>query len=124
MAKAWKRTWRVSWNACGMCFSITPGTPSGPAALWFGVRRRASWKMAGVICPISIGTEGVGVGWTWPSQGNGAPGGNVGSGERGAVSIIVSCVNTYDGVVRRLTDFSSLKMCCRVVGCPLRGAED
>ena len=66
--------------------------------------------MAGVICPISNSTEEVGVGWTWPSQWNGAPGGSVGSGERAVVSSSVSCVNTSDGVVRRRSDFTSLKM--------------
>ena len=66
--------------------------------------------MAGVICPISIGTEGVWVGWTWPIQGNGASGGSVGSGERDFVSIRVSCVNTSEGVARRRPDFSSRKM--------------
>ena len=66
--------------------------------------------MAGVICPISVGTEEVRVGWTWPSQGNGALGGDVGSGERVVVSISVSWVNTSDRVVRRRPDFSSHKM--------------
>jgi len=56
--------------------------------------------MAGVICPISIGAEEVGVGRTWPSQENGAPGGSVGSGERATVSVCVSCVNTSNGVAR------------------------
>ena len=93
-----------------MCFSTTPGTPYGSASEWFGVLRRASWKIAGVIWPISIGTEEVGAGRTWPGQGNGAPGGNVGSGERVVVSICVSCVNASDGVVRRRLDFSSRKM--------------
>ncbi len=63
-----------------------PGTPSGPAALWFGVRRRASWKIAGLIWSISIGSGEAGVGRTWLSQGKGAPGGSVGSGERALVS--------------------------------------
>ena len=47
-----------------------------------------------------MGTEEVGVGRTWASHGNGAPGGSVGSGERDVVSILSSCVITSDGVVR------------------------
>jgi hypothetical protein len=66
--------------------------------------------MAGVICPINIGTEKVGVGQTCPSQGNGAPGGSVGSGERAIVSILVSCFTTSDGVVRRSPDLSSRRI--------------
>jgi hypothetical protein len=42
--------------------------------------------MAGVICPAIIGTDDVGVGRTWPSQGNGAPGGRVEYRERAIVS--------------------------------------
>jgi len=63
-----------------------------------------------MICPINIGTEEVEVGWTWPSQGNSAPGGSVGSGERAAVSISERCVNTSAGVVRRRPNVSSRKM--------------
>jgi len=87
--------------------STSPGTPYGPAALWFGVRRRASWKMVGVIWSINIVTEEVGVGWTWPSHGNGAPGGSVGSGDRAFVSNFSSCVITSVGVVSRRPDVSS-----------------
>ena len=58
--------------------------------------------MVGVIWPIGIGTEEVEVGRTWPSHVNGAPGGRVESGERVAVSMLLSsCVITTDGVVRR-----------------------
>ena len=84
----------ASWNADGMCFSTKPGTLFGPATLWFGVRRRASWKMVGVIWTIIIGTEEVGVGRTWPSHGESAPGGIVGSGESDVVSLFSSCVIT------------------------------
>jgi len=87
--------------------STKPGTPYGPAALWFRERRRASWKMTGVIWPISIGTEEVGVGRTWSIQGYGAPRGSVGSGKRAVVSICVSCVITSDGAVRRRPNASS-----------------
>jgi len=90
-------------------------TTSGSAALWVSVRRRASWKMAGVICPIDNGTEEMGVGRTRPRQGNGAPGGSVGSGERAIVSICVRCDSTSDGVVRKMPDLSS-RMTERSVG--------
>jgi len=66
--------------------------------------------MAGVTCPISIGTEEVGVSLTWPSRGNGAPGGSVGSGERAYVSILVRCSITSDGAVRRSQDLSSRRI--------------
>ena len=56
---------------------------------------------------IIIGTEEVGDGLTWPIQGNGAPGGSVGSGERVVVSICVSYVITSDGMVKRRPDASS-----------------
>jgi hypothetical protein len=97
----------ASWNAGGMCLSTRPGTLSRPAALWFGVRRRASWKMVGVIWPISIGTEEVGVDRMWSSQGNGAPEGSVGSGERAAVSSFSSCAIISVGVVSSHPDVSS-----------------
>ena len=63
--------------------------------------------MAGVIWPISISTEEVGIGRTWPSQENGAPGVSVESGERAVVSIFVSCVITSDGAVIRRPYVSS-----------------
>jgi hypothetical protein len=110
MAIAWKTRWRALWNAGGVCFRTTPGTPSGPAALWFGARRRAFWTIAGVIRPINIRTEEVGLGRTWPIQGNGALGGSVGSGESAIVSICVSWVNTSGKVVRRRPDFSFRRM--------------
>ncbi len=47
--------------------------------------------MAGVMCPAIIGIHELGVGWTWPSQGNGALEGRVGSGERA----IVSCSSIF-----------------------------
>ena len=90
----------ASWNAVGICFNTTPGTPSGPAALWFGVRRRASWNIAGVIFPISMGSIEVGLGLTWVSHGKGTPIGNVGSGERAVVSNWVRCSITSLGEVR------------------------
>jgi len=63
--------------------------------------------MDGVIWPINIGTEEVGVEWTWPSHKNGAPGGIVGSGEGVVGSIFSSCVLTSDEVVRRHPNVSS-----------------
>ena len=60
-----------------------------------------------MIWPISNGTEEVGAGRAWLSQGNGALGGSVGSGERVVVSISVSSVISSDGVVRRRQDVSS-----------------
>jgi hypothetical protein len=80
---------------------------SGPAALWFGVRRKDSCMMAGVIHPVIIGVEVNGVGWTCPSQGNGAPGGSVGSGETATVSILVILAITLSGAVIRRPVVSS-----------------
>ncbi len=45
-------------------------------------RRRDSCIMAGVIQSEIMRIEDDGVGHTWPSQGNGAPGGSVGSREK------------------------------------------
>ncbi len=97
----------ASWKAGGMCLSTRPGTPYGLTTLWFGVPRRASWKMVGVIWPINIGTDEVGVGQTWPFHGNGAPGGSVGSGDRAVVYNFSSCAITFVGVVSRRPDVSS-----------------
>jgi hypothetical protein len=63
--------------------------------------------MAGVIWPINMGTEEVGVGRTCPSHGNGAPGGSVGSGDKAGVSNFSSCAITSAGVVRMCLDVSS-----------------
>jgi len=64
--------------------------------------------MAGVICPINIGTdEEVGVGRTLPSHGNGAPGGRVGSGDRAVDSNFSSCAITSAGEVSMRPDVSS-----------------
>jgi hypothetical protein len=63
--------------------------------------------MAGVIWPINVGTEEVGDGRTWPSQGNGAPGGSVGSGDRAVDSNFSSCAITSAGVVSMRPNFSS-----------------
>jgi len=92
-----------------MCFKTRPGTPSGPAALWFGVRRRASCIIVGVFRPDIVCIGEVGVGRTWPSQENGAPGKNAGSGERATVSICVSFVITSVGVVIRRPEDSFLR---------------
>ena len=85
-------------------------TPFGPAALWFGARRRASCIIAGVFCLDIIGTDEIGVSRTRPSQENGAPGGSIGSGERATVSICASFLTTSAGVVMRRPDVSSLRM--------------
>jgi len=77
------------------------GTLSGPAALWLGVRRKASCMMAGVIHPEIIGVEADGVGWVCPSQGKGAPGESVGSGDRTTVSIYIILAITSSGAVMR-----------------------
>jgi hypothetical protein len=63
--------------------------------------------MDGVIYPINIGTKEVGVGRTWPSHGNGAPGASVGSGDRAFVSSFSSRAITSVGVVSRRPDVSS-----------------
>ena len=112
-----------------MCLSTIPGTLSGPAALWVGVRRRASWKMTGVIWPINIGTEEVGVGRTWPSHGNGALGGSIGSGDRAVVSNFSSRAITFAGVVRIaprcfVSEDGEIGREGGVIWCPLRSAED
>ena len=57
--------------------------------------------MAGVICPAIIGTDEVGVAWTIPCQGNGAPGGRVGSGESAVVSSSTIFLFTDVGSVMR-----------------------
>ena len=74
----WKRSCRASWNTRGMCLRIRPGTPFRPGALWFGVRRRASSSIAGVMHLKIIGTVCRRLGVMWESHGNGAPGGSVG----------------------------------------------
>ncbi len=84
-----------------MRLKIRPGTPSGPAAFWLGVRRKVSCMMIGVIHPEIIGIEDAGVGRTCPSHGNGAPGGRVGSGEWAAVSNCVILATTLSGAVIR-----------------------
>ena len=93
-----------------MCFKTRPGTSSGPAALWLKVRRRASCIIAKVICPEIIGTEKTGVDWTRPSQGNIAPEGKVGFGERATVFICVILVTTSDRVVMSRPAVSSLRI--------------
>jgi hypothetical protein len=98
-----------------MCLSIRSGTPFSPAALWLGVRRSASCMMAIVIHSEIIGVEDAGVGWMCPSQGKGAPGGSVGSGDRAIVSICVILAITSSGVVMRRPVVSS-RITDRLVG--------
>ena len=71
--------------------------------------------MTGMIQPEIKGFEEVGVGRTWPSQGNGAPRGSVGSGEKSMVSDCASFVITSTGVVTR-RPVASLLMMERSVG--------
>ena len=66
----------------GMCLRIRQGTPYGPAALWFGVRRRASSSIAGVMHLEIIGMVCRRLGVMWEGHESGAPGGSVGLGER------------------------------------------
>jgi hypothetical protein len=66
--------------------------PSGLGALWFGERRRASYIIAAVIFLDIIGTEEVGGGLTWPTQGNRALGGSAGYRERATFFI---CANVF-----------------------------
>jgi hypothetical protein len=66
--------------------------------------------MAGVICPAIIGTDEVGVAWTFPCQGNGAPGRRVGSGESAVVSSSTIFLITDVGSVMRSPVTSSLIM--------------
>ena len=63
--------------------------------------------MAGVMHSEIIGVNDAGVGWTCPSQGKGAPGGSVGSGDRTAVSICVILATTSSGAVMRRPVVSS-----------------
>jgi hypothetical protein len=78
---------------------MRPGTPSGPAASWLGVRCRASCMVAGVIHLEIIGVEAACVGWMCPSQKKEAPGGSVGSRDRATVSICVILAITSCGAV-------------------------
>ncbi len=74
--------------------------PVRPRGLVVRVLRRTSCITSRTICPEIIGTEHVGVGRTWPIQGNGrAPGGSVGSGEKIAESICVIFITPYVYVV-------------------------
>jgi len=93
----WKRSWRAAWKQGGMCFIIMPCTPSGPAALWFEVRRRASCRIAReihpdimeVVCSWGEGTRA--------SHGNGAPDGSVGSGDSALIFTFCTCAMTSAG---------------------------
>jgi hypothetical protein len=89
----------------GMCLSISPGTQSGPAALWFGVRRRASCSIDGVMHPEIIGIVYCRLGVMWESHGNGALGGSMGSGERALVSSFCTCLMTSFGSMMRRPEF-------------------
>ena len=83
------------------------------AALWLEVRRRASYIVAGVICPDIIGTQKVGNGRTWPSKAKKTPGGSVGYGERAAVSsYVIFVVNSVRVVIRRPVEVSVSERVC------------
>ena len=80
-------------------------------------RRLVVWGAAeclvhndGVMCPAIIGTDEVGVARTEARQGNGAPGGRVGSGESAFVSSSASFRITACGSVMRIPSASSLMM--------------
>ena len=66
--------------------------------------------MAEVIYPAIIGTDDVGVGRTWLSQGNGTPGGRVGSRDRAIVSSSAIFFTTSGAFVVRSPEASSLIM--------------
>jgi hypothetical protein len=85
---------------------MKPGTPSGPAALWLGVRRKASCMMIGVVHPKIIGVDVANVGWMCPNQERGARG-SVGRGDRATVSIYVILATTSSGSVMRRPVVSS-----------------
>ena len=93
-----------------MCLRIRPGTLSGPAALWLGVRRNGSCMMVGVMQPEIIGIEDAGVGWMCHNHGTGAPGGSVGSGDKAAVSMCAILATTSAGAVMRWPVISSRMM--------------
>ncbi len=103
----WNKRCSVSWNAWDICLSIRPGTPFGPAALWDGVRRKASCMMAGVMHPTIIGAESVGTRWMRLIQVKGAPGGSEGSGDKATVSKCESLVITSSRAVMRRPAVSS-----------------
>ena len=107
MDSIWKQSFRASWNRGCICFRIMAGTPSGPAALWFGVRRRASCRIVGEIRPDIMGVLCTWGDVTRVSHGIGAPGGSVGSGDNAWISIFFTCAMTSTGSMICLPVISS-----------------
>jgi hypothetical protein len=93
-----------------MCLRMRPVTPSCPAALWLGVRRKIYCMMAKVIQPEIIGIEDYGVGRTSPSHGNGVLEVSAGSRDNAVVSICVILAIASSGAVMRWPVVS-----CRIV---------
>jgi len=87
-----------------------PGTPSGPSALWFGVRRKASCMIAGVMQPEIMGSVCLRMRGTQRCHGNGAPCESVGSGDMTWVSSLRACAITSAESTRRRPEASSLRI--------------
>jgi len=113
MDNPWKNSWRVTWNPGGMCFKIMSGTPSGPVALWFEARRRASCIIAGEIRPDIMGTVLSCDKGTRASHGNGANG--VGSDDSAFIYSFSTCAMNSARSMRRRSVLSSL-ITARFVG--------
>ena len=87
---------------------------SGPGALWLGRSRRASLKIAGVSLPMIMCWLGGGVAGIASSQGKGAWGSILGSGESKAVSIFSTIAMTSAGllVISPVSGSRSADRCC------------
>ena len=72
---------------------------SGPGALWLGRSRRASLKIAGLSLSMIMCWLGGGVAGIAFSQGNGARGSMLGSGESKVVSIFSTIAMTSAGLL-------------------------
>jgi hypothetical protein len=87
---------------------------SGPGALWLGRSRRASLKIAEVSLPMIMCWLGGGVAGIASSQGNGAWGSILGSGESKAVSNFSTIAMTSAGllVISHVSGSRSDDRCC------------